>query len=58
MTELSDEQLVEASRAGDKEAYAALANRYYERVFIRCLGMLGNVHDAEDITQDAVSTLR
>jgi RNA polymerase sigma-70 factor (ECF subfamily) len=54
LSELSDEQLVDASRAGDKEAYAALANRYYERVFVTCLGMLGNVHDAEDITQDAM----
>ena len=54
MSDLSDEKLVEASRAGDKEAYAVLANRYYERVFVTCLGMLGNVHDAEDITQDAM----
>jgi RNA polymerase sigma-70 factor (ECF subfamily) len=54
LSELSDEKLVEASRAGDKEAYAVLANRYYERVFVTCLGMLGKVHDAEDITQDAM----
>lgn len=54
MSEPSDEQLVDASRVGDKEAYAALARRYYERVFVVCLGILGNVHDAEDITQDAM----
>jgi RNA polymerase sigma-70 factor (ECF subfamily) len=54
LSDLSDEKLVDASRAGDKEAYAILANRHYERVFITCLGMLGNVHDAEDITQDAM----
>ncbi|UCE50107.1 MAG: sigma-70 family RNA polymerase sigma factor [Phycisphaerales bacterium] len=54
MSDLSDEKLVDASRAGDKEAYAALAGRYYERVFVTCFGMLGSVHDAEDITQDAM----
>jgi len=54
LNELSDENLVDASRAGDKDAYAALASRHYERVFVVCLGMLGSVHDAEDITQDAM----
>ncbi len=54
MSELTDENLVDASRAGDKDAYAVLAERHYERVFVVCLGMLGSVHDAEDITQDAV----
>lgn len=54
MSELPDENLVDASRAGDRDAYAALAQRYYERVFVVCLGMLGSVHDAEDITQEAL----
>jgi len=54
LSELSDENLVDASRAGNKDAYAVLANRHYERVFVACLGMLGSVHDAEDITQDAM----
>ena len=54
MSELTDENLVDASRAGDKDAYAALAERHYERVFVVCLGMLGSVHDAEDVTQDAM----
>lgn len=54
MSELADENLVDASRAGDKDAYAILAKRHYERVFVVCLGMLGSVHDAEDITQDAM----
>ena len=54
MSELTDENLVDASRAGDKDAYAVLAERHYERVFVVCLGMLGSVHDAEDVTQDAM----
>jgi len=54
LSELTDENLVDASRAGDKDAYAVLAERHYERVFIVCLGILGSVHDAEDVTQDAM----
>ena len=29
-------------------------NRHYRHVFALCLGVLGNVHDAEDISQDAM----
>jgi RNA polymerase sigma-70 factor (ECF subfamily) len=54
LSELTDENLVDTSRAGDKDAYAVLAERHYERVFVVCLGILGNVHDAEDVTQDAM----
>lgn len=54
MIEHSDENLVNASRTGDKDAYAALVKRHYKRVFVVCLGMLGSVHDAEDITQEAM----
>jgi len=54
LNDVSDKNLVDASRSGDRDAYARLANRYYERVFVICLGILGSVHDAEDITQDAL----
>lgn len=54
MNGLSDDILVAASQRGDKGAYAALAERYYKDVFVICLGVLGNVHDAEDIAQDAI----
>ena len=49
-----DEKLVEASQAGDKNAYASLVKAYYRYVFLVCLGMVGNVHDAEDIAQDVM----
>jgi RNA polymerase sigma-70 factor (ECF subfamily) len=49
-----DETVVHACRQGDQAAYAILVKRHYRRVFALCLGVLGNVHDAEDIAQDAM----
>ena len=54
MNDRSDENLVVASRAGDNSAYATLVKRHYKHVFLVCLGILGNTHDAEDIAQDAM----
>ena len=54
MDGLSDEKLVADSRAGNKGAYAVLIKRHYRQVLLVCLGMLGNIHDAEDIAQDAL----
>ncbi|MFC1795314.1 RNA polymerase sigma factor, partial [Planctomycetota bacterium] len=49
-----DENLVMASRKGDKSAYALLVRRHYKHVFIVCLGVAGNIEDAEDATQEAM----
>lgn len=54
MDEHSDKNLVGASCTGDRKAYAALVTKYYQHVFLVCMGILGNVHDAEDIAQDAM----
>ena len=54
MNDCSDENLVTASRHGDKSAYALLVKRHYKHAFIVCLGVVGNVEDAEDITQEAM----
>lgn len=49
-----DESLVRACQRNDKTAYAVLVKRHYRHVFAMCLGMLGNVDDAEDVAQEAV----
>jgi len=52
LQETPDGELVAAARGGDRLAYAALIKRYAGRVFAVCLGVLGNVTDAEDIAQE------
>ena len=54
MDQRSDIDLVGATRQGDRAAYAVLVRRYYSQVFLVCLGVLGNTHDAEDVAQDAM----
>lgn len=54
MDERSDENLVLACQRGEKTQYAFLIKRHYKHVFAICLGLLGNVPDAEDIAQDAM----
>lgn len=50
----SDENLVLASRGGDRDAYALLVRRHFKHVFIVCMGIVGNVADAEDAAQETV----
>lgn len=49
-----DECVVRACQRDDKTAYAVLVKRHYRHVFAMCLGVLGNVDDAEDIVQEAM----
>jgi RNA polymerase sigma-70 factor (ECF subfamily) len=49
-----DDSAVRACQQGDRAAYAILVERHYRHVFALCLGMMGNVHDAEDLAQEAM----
>ncbi len=54
---LSDEELVERVRrrgVAGRLAFEALADRYSAAITRRCRYRLGNVHDAEDVTQEVL----
>ena len=53
MNSSPDESLVLASKRGDKRAYTLLVQEHYRHIFLLCIGILGNVHDAEDAAQEA-----
>ena len=50
--ERSDQELVRASRHGDKEAFRALVERYQRKVVSVALGMVHNRDDAVEIAQE------
>lgn len=54
MNDRADDSVVRACRDDDKAAYAILVREHYRHVFALCLGMLANVHDAEDVAQETM----
>jgi RNA polymerase sigma-70 factor (ECF subfamily) len=46
-------EAIEAAKQGDSEAFAKLYALHKRRVYTLCLRMLGNVSEAEDMTQNA-----
>mgnify|MGYP000985142752 CR=1 FL=1 len=50
-TGLSDNELIERSRAGDKAAFSVLVQRHQKTVATAVIGMLGSGDDAEDVGQ-------
>ena len=49
-----EKELIARCHGGDRSAYVPLVRAHSRRVFAICLGRLGNVHDAEDMTQQAL----
>ena len=41
-----------AARGGDRDAFAALCERYRRQLHVHCYRMLGSVDDADDLVQD------
>lgn len=50
--ETSDEALALAAATGDREAFAALVSRHYERILRLAWRLLGSAAEAEDLVQD------
>ena len=48
----SDEQLVDAARGGDKDAFKELVGRYERRIATTVIGMLGHCAEADDVGQE------
>jgi RNA polymerase sigma-70 factor (ECF subfamily) len=49
---LSDEQLIEQFLKGDKHCFGILYNRYYSKVYSKCISFSRNGDDAFDMTQE------
>ena len=49
---MTDEELIEASRAGNNDAFKELIRRYESRVAATVIGMLGQCPEAEDVGQE------
>jgi RNA polymerase sigma-70 factor (ECF subfamily) len=50
---VDDRALIDALRAGDRDAFARLVEREASVVYRTCLRILGRPHDAEDVTQES-----
>lgn len=53
----SDTDLALAAAGGDGQAFAALLDRHYDRLFAFCFRMTGAQAEAEDLTQDICAAL-
>ena len=49
----SDEKLIRAAQAGDISAFNDLVNRCRTGIVSELTGLMGNIHDAEDVAQEA-----
>ena len=49
------EALIERWRAGDQRAAESIYNQHREQTFRLAYGLLGNMEDAEEVTQDALT---
>ncbi len=49
---MREEELVQAAATGDREAFQALLELHYDRIFRFCFRLTGRQEEAEDLTQD------
>lgn len=48
-----DLRLIDATLAGNNEAFGELVDRYQDRLYATLVHMLGSMHDARDVAQEA-----
>jgi RNA polymerase sigma-70 factor (ECF subfamily) len=48
----SEAELIQSAQGGDREAFAVLVERYWDRLFRWLYNLTHNQHTAEDLTQD------
>jgi RNA polymerase sigma factor (sigma-70 family) len=51
---LSDDRLAQRAARGDKRAFAAIFDRYHQRLYRYCLAIVGNPEDAQDALQNTM----
>ncbi|MBA3460738.1 MAG: sigma-70 family RNA polymerase sigma factor [Deltaproteobacteria bacterium] len=51
--DLDDRELVQSARAGDRDAFRTLFDRYHRRAYALALGVVRHPDDALDVVQDA-----
>ena len=56
MSQNTATEWVQAAQYGDPAAYTQLIKDHYRSVFLTCLGVVGNPHDAEDLAQEVFIT--
>ncbi|GAY78303.1 RNA polymerase sigma factor SigW [Sporolactobacillus inulinus] len=49
----TEKRLIKKVKKGDQQAFALLVERYKNSVFAICLRMVGQVQEAEDLSQEA-----
>ena len=54
MNDFAEINTLDACRRDTQAAFAGLVKRHYRHVFALCLGMLADVHDAEDVAQETM----
>lgn len=54
---ISDKSLALAAARGDREAFASLLERHYDRIHGLCWRLTGDRAEAEDLTQDICASL-
>lgn len=53
MNQISDAELINKCKRGDKSSFGIIVDRYKDKVYNTVLRMVGNPQDAEDISQEA-----